>query len=156
MATTNESRGMHFGWFLVLLLLLGFVFVRCGVGSGSADTFWGTDDGIPLQDAVAAGLAGQDGLWVSATAVVVHSVPADEGFWVEVGTDLVWVQLQTDGESLYTVRPGQTVSFSGTVVAHGPAFPVTVGATEPADADRLVAQGVHVAVDENNLRFGVG
>jgi hypothetical protein len=156
MASSDESRGMHFGWFLVMLLMLGYAVVRCGVGSGAADTFWGTDPGVPLQDAVAAGLATQDGLWVSATAVLVYSVPADEGFWVEVGTDLVWVQLLTDGESAYTVRPGQTVSFNGTVVAHGPAFPVTVGATEPADAERLVAQGAHVVVDENDLRFGVG
>ena len=156
MASSDESRGMHFGWFLVLLLLVGFGFVRCGVGSGAADPFWGSEEGIPLQDAVAAGLAAQDGLWVSATAVLVYSVPADEGFWVEVGTDLVWVQLLSDGESPYTVRPGQTVSFNGTVVAHGPAFPVTVGATEQPDADRLVAQGAHVAVDGNDLRFGVG
>jgi len=155
MASSDESRGMHFGWFLVLLLLLGFVLVRCGVGSGAADTFWGSDPGVPLQDAVAAGLSTQDGLWVSATAQV-YSVPADEGFWVEVGADLVWVQLLTDGESPYTVRPGQTVSFDGTVVAHGPAFPATVGATEQPDADRLVAQGAHVAVAEYDLRFGVG
>jgi hypothetical protein len=156
MASSDESRGMHFGWFLVMLLMLGYALVRCGVGAGAADSFWGTDPGVPLQDAVAAGLATQDGLRVSATSVLVHSVPADEGFWVEVGTDLVWVQLLADGESPYTVRPGQTVSFTGTVVAHGPAFPVTVGATEPADADRLVAQGAHVAVEENDLRFGVG
>jgi hypothetical protein len=156
MASSDESRGMHFGWLLVLLLLLGFAFVRCGVGSGAADSFWGAEPGVPLQDAIAAGLPAQDGLWVSATAVQVYSVPADEGFWVEVGTDLVWVQLLTDGESPYTVQPGQTVSFDGTVVAHGPAFPATVGATEQPDADRLVAQGAHVAVEENDLRFGVG
>src|SRR5688500_6076656 len=148
MASTDESRGMHFGWFLVLLLLLGFALVRCGVGSGAADPCWGAEGGRRWQDAGAAGRGAQDGLWVTATAVLVVSVPADEGFWVEVGTDLVWVQLLTDGESWYTVRPGQTVSFNGTVVAHGPAFPATVGATEQPDADRLVAQGVHVAVYE--------
>jgi hypothetical protein len=151
----NNGGGLHIGWLIVLFAMIAVGVVQCGGGAGAAD-MW-SDPGVPLADAVAAGLAGQNGERVTAVGVLVVSVPADEGFWVQVGSEQVWVQLQTAGtESPYTVRPGQTVSFTGTVVAHGPAYPVTVGANEPVDADRLVAQGAHVAVDMNSMEFGVG
>ena len=63
---------------------------------------------VPLAPAV--------GRPVTATAVLVRSVPADEGFWV--GPDdrhQFFVHLVGAGESPVDVRPGAHVSFSGTV-----------------------------------------
>lgn len=84
----------------------------------------------------------------------VESVPADEGFWVDAGGgDRVWVQVETAGESPYTVTDGQRVAFSGLVVAHDedfarrPEFPA-------GDAEELTEAGAHVEVDVSDLRLG--
>lgn len=83
----------------------------------------------------------------------VESVPADEGFWVDAGGDRVWVQVDTAGESPYTVTDGQRVAFSGLVVAHDddfarrPDFPAS-------DAEELTEAGAHVEVDVSDLQLG--
>lgn len=87
--------------------------------------------------------------------VTVLSVPADEGFWIGTSdTDRVWVQLIGAGESPYVVRPGDTVSFDGVVVAHGADFPARVCVGTEQGADLLATQAAHieVAMDELVLR----
>ncbi len=83
----------------------------------------------------------------------VDSVPADEGFWVDAGGDRVWVQVDTAGESPYTVTEGQRVAFTGVVVAHDADF-----ARRPefpgGDADELTEAGAHIEVDVSDLRLG--
>ncbi|MFG1927752.1 hypothetical protein [Cryptosporangium sp. NPDC048952] len=86
------------------------------------------------------------------TAVIVESVPADEGFWVgSSDTERVWVQLTGQGESPFKVKAGQTVSFIGTVTGHGADFPAKVGVTAAEGADQLVAQKQHVQVERSAL-----
>jgi hypothetical protein len=80
----------------------------------------------------------------------VESVPGDEGFWVVTGGETAWVQLSTAGESPYTVRAGDRVSFTGDVVAHGADF-----AQRPEfsgiDAQRLVDAKAHIEVPVGGL-----
>ncbi len=85
----------------------------------------------------------------------VQSVPADEGFWVgNSTTDRVWVQLAGAGESGYTVKPGDRVSFTaGKVVATGPAFAGQVGVNAAEGAAQLTAQGQHISVAKGDLRL---
>jgi hypothetical protein len=89
---------------------------------------------------------------VSATALEVHSVPADEGFWVDTSGEDAWVQLKTAGESPMQVEAGQRVSFVGTVVAHDADF-----AERPEfsglDAAQLVDAGAHVEVDIDDIEI---
>lgn len=93
------------------------------------------------------------GAQVSARDVEVEGVPADEGFWVSGGGDRVWVQIGTAGESPFVVEPGDRVSFTGTVVAHGP--DVVLGPEFPEeDAEEVVAAGAHVEVDAGDVRLG--
>ncbi|QJY47689.1 hypothetical protein [Pseudonocardia broussonetiae] len=90
---------------------------------------------------------------VSARGAEVESVPADEGFWVSGGGDPVWVQIGTAGESPFVVEPGDRVSFTGSVVAHGPDF--VLGPEFPAeDAEDIVAAGAHVEVEADDVRLG--
>ncbi|TQS41379.1 hypothetical protein FL583_30220 [Cryptosporangium phraense] len=84
----------------------------------------------------------------------VQSVPADEGFWIGTSeTDRIWVQLTGQGESPFKVTAGQTVSFTGTVVANGAGFPAKVGVTAAEGADQLTAQQEHVKVERSALRI---
>ena len=56
----------------------------------------------------------------------VADVDADEGFWVQDGRERVWIQLRSvQGESRARVRAGDTVSFTGRVVAHDAGFAMT-------------------------------
>ncbi len=112
---------------------------------------------LPLNEAAAAGgsLAEYVGQPSVGAGVPVWSVPADEGFWVGVSdADRVWVQLIGRGESPYAVRAGDTVHFTGVVVAHGVDFPTSVCVGTNHGADLLAAQGAHieVAMDELILR----
>lgn len=112
---------------------------------------------IPLSEAAAAdgSLTGYVGEEAIADGVSVLSVPADEGFWVGTGdNDRVWVQLIGVGESPYTVLPGDTVLFTGEVVAHGADFPGSVCVGTNQGSDLLAAQGAHIEVpmDELTLR----
>jgi hypothetical protein len=87
-----------------------------------------------------------------ATLVPVRSVPANEGFWVGWNDRArVWVQFAEPGESPVTVRQGQVVSFTGTVVAHGEAFPREVGVSRGEGAAQLAQQQAHIVVPESRL-----
>jgi hypothetical protein len=81
----------------------------------------------------------------------VLGVPADEGFWISAGDgDRVWVQLTTAGESPFTVRPDQRVSFTGEVVEHDADFVQRPEFAE-ADADALVNAGAHLEVPVGDI-----
>jgi hypothetical protein len=91
---------------------------------------------------------------VRGRAVVVESVPADEGFWVGTGgADRVWVQLAGAGESPYRVRPGERVDLSGQVVAHGPGYSDAIGVAADEGADQLTRQAAHLEVAQRDLRL---
>ena len=99
---------------------------------------------LPRADDLAA-LAGER---VTARAVKVLGVPADEGFWVGDGPGArVWVELSSSGESRVQIRPGQRLSFVGEVVRHDAAFARRVGATGPDDVRTLTRQRAHLVVD---------
>ncbi|GAA1878997.1 hypothetical protein GCM10009836_70510 [Pseudonocardia ailaonensis] len=91
------------------------------------------------------------GRTVTAESVPVESVPADEGFWVGTGTDRVWVELVVQpGESPYTVRPGDLVTFTGRMVAHDATFGPSLDLTGD-DAAQLARQGAHIEVAKAGL-----
>jgi hypothetical protein len=101
-------------------------------------------------DGSLAGLVGRD---VTADGVAVQSVPADEGFWVGTSaTDRIWVQLEGGGESGYTVRPGDRVSFSGRLVANPAGFAQRSGVDAAEGAAQLDRQAAHVIVRQADLR----
>jgi hypothetical protein len=89
---------------------------------------------------------------VVADRAEVESVPGDEGFWVTTGGEAAWVQLTTAGESPYTVKAGDRVSFTGQVVAHGADFAERPEFSE-ADARRLVDTGAHIEVPVGDVRL---
>ena len=80
-------------------------------------------------------------------------MPADEGFWVNSDHGRVWVQIATVSESPYDVDAGDTVSFTGQVVAHNQNFPARVGVTSAEGAADLTTAGAHVAIKVNALAF---
>jgi hypothetical protein len=98
-------------------------------------------------------LSQQVGQRVSMSRVQVASVPADEGFWVDSDHGRVWVQIDTRGESPYTVSRGEVVSFTGIVVAHGQDYPAQVGVTRSEGAAALAAQGAHIRIPVNGIVF---
>ncbi len=103
---------------------------------------------LPVADDLAL-LTGQR---VVARGVRVLSVPADEGFWVGDGPAArVWVQLPTTRESRARIRPGQLLSFVGTVVAHDSAYAQRVGVTAAEGADALTRQKAHIAVSPDGV-----
>lgn len=107
-------------------------------------------------DPLTSQLMTQPGRVVVAQGVRVQHVAADEGFWVNLDGDRVWVQLTTRRESPFVVRDGDVVSFRGTVVAHDRTFPDGLGMCSPADARAVAAEATHVAVPVRSLSFGVG
>ncbi len=83
------------------------------------------------------------------------SVPADEGFWVGDGPAArVWVQLPSSRESRARIRPGQRLSFVGTVVVHRGDHAQRVGVTPAEGARDLNRQGAHIAVDPGAVTVG--
>jgi len=91
-------------------------------------------------------LTGFVGRTVTAQRATVESVPADEGFWVGSGTDRIWVQLVAQpGESPFTVRAGELVTFNGQMVAHDDTFGTQLGLAG-ADAAQLAREGAHIEV----------
>lgn len=82
---------------------------------------------------------------VDAVGVLVLSVPADEGFWV--GPDdghRLFVHLSGRGESPQTVRPGDRVSFTGSVQR---LTPLAEEGVDPAEGlAQLTAQGGFISV----------
>jgi hypothetical protein len=101
--------------------------------------------------APAADLTGQIGQHVTMSNVHVASVPADEGFWVDSDGGRMWVQIATPRESPYVVQAGETVSFTGDVVAHGSDFPARVGVTSAEGAATLAAQAAHISIAVNAI-----
>jgi RNA polymerase sigma factor (sigma-70 family) len=88
-----------------------------------------------------------------ASQVRVHSVPADEGFWIGWADQArVWVQLTGSTESPMTVRVGQLVSFAGSVVRHDGNFPDAVGVSAAEGAAQLARQRAHIVVSHARLR----
>ncbi|MFI5497093.1 hypothetical protein [Actinoplanes sp. NPDC051859] len=87
--------------------------------------------------------------------VRVQSVPADEGFWVGTGEqDRLWVQLtDTGGESVYRVKPGDTIDFTGTVTKAAQGFAAKVGVTIAEGADQLTEQGFYLSVPAQNVKL---
>ena len=138
------------------LLAVGvFVFAMVQtLGSGeTVEPAAGGREVVALNDAD--DLPGLVGRRVRVDDAEVERVPADEGFWLDTGTGLVWVQLETAGESTVTVSAGDRVSFTGEVVAHGhdfahrPEFP-------QSDAEALAEAGAHVEVAVADLRLVTG
>ena len=83
---------------------------------------------------------------------LVLAVPADEGFWIRSGLgSRVWVQLTVAGESPAWVRPGQRVSFIGSVVGHGADYPAEVGLDLEDGAAELRRQRAHVELGAADL-----
>jgi RNA polymerase sigma factor (sigma-70 family) len=82
----------------------------------------------------------------------VDSVPADEGFWIGAGPGRrVWVQLVTRAESRVHVRPGQHVTFTGTMAAAPATMPTQVGLTTSEGATELHSAGAYIRVDPTRL-----
>jgi len=81
----------------------------------------------------------------TAQLATVQSVPADEGFWVGTSdTNRVWVQLTGAGESPQTVKAGDHITFTGTVVANPAGFLAQVDVDAGEGADQLTSQGAHL------------
>lgn len=102
---------------------------------------------------VASVLRQQVGQPMTLNSMYVTSVPADEGFWVDSDHGRMWVQIDTVAESPYDVDAGDTVSFSGRVVAHGSDFPAQVGVTGAEGAGDLAGAGAHISIPVNGLAF---
>lgn len=128
-----------------------------GTASATGRLLAGGQPVLPLSSPGAAvGALGRfTGQTATAEGVPVQSVPADEGFWVGSSTtDRVWVQLAGTGESAYTVKPGDRVSFTtGKVVPTGPAFAGQVGVNAAEGAAQLTAQRQHITVAKGDLRL---
>jgi RNA polymerase sigma factor (sigma-70 family) len=110
-------------------------------------------DGARLLPAARVGsLRGYAGRAAVGRDVPVHSVVADEGFWVGTGPgQRVWVQLATAGESAPRVRPGQVASFVAEVVPAAADFPARVGVSAAEGAAELRATGAYLRVDPRRL-----
>ena len=112
---------------------------------------------LPLANATKIGASGDlsayAGTDATATAVAVQSVPADEGFWVgSSASDRVWVQLTGKaGESPYTVKRGDAVSFTGKVVKNATGFAKSAGVTDAEGKKLLNSQGQHITVAKSAL-----
>jgi hypothetical protein len=120
-----------------------------GLALVAAQGSLGTADAAP----VATVLTQQIGQPVSMNRMHVAEVPADEGFWVDSDHGRMWVQINTTYESPYDVDAGDTVSFSGQVVAHSQDFPRQVGVTNAEGSADLVAAGAHIVIPLNGLTF---
>lgn len=104
---------------------------------------------LPLSAAAdpSGSLAPYSGQQVRADAVLVESVPADEGFWVGTSaTDRVWVQLAVSAESPFRVETGDAVSLVGILRPLPTTFAEDVGLTREEGAQQLADQGQYVAV----------
>lgn len=137
-----------------LAVLLALAFVGCDdiVPTGPTGSLSASDVQIENVSQMTQ-LVGQE---VAAQGVRVDHVAADEGFWVDLVGGRIWVQLIGPGESPYTVRDGNIVSFRGRIVSHGPSFPAPLGMCSQQDYDDLSAQPTHIEVPFDALAFGVG
>jgi len=81
--------------------------------------------------------------------VVVTAVTRN-GFWIGSARGRIWVELVGPLRPL-RVRPGDRVSFGGTVVGNSRSFPGQAGLTSPGDAGLLTRQGAHLAVSTTSI-----
>lgn len=89
---------------------------------------------------------------VRARKVVVHDVPADEGFWIGNGPDeRVWVQLVGQDESRAALRPGDVVSFTGQAVLADADYVDGAGLTAAEGREELRRSGMYVVVPLGDL-----
>jgi hypothetical protein len=139
-----------------LLIALVWSTAASDRSDGVADT--GTATATPVSQAQPVDLADVDdisemvGRRVVADDAVVVSVPGDEGFWLATGGKDAWVQLVTAGESPFTVKSGDRVSFTGDVVAHGADFAERPEFSE-LDAQQLRDAGAHIEVPVGDVRL---
>jgi RNA polymerase sigma factor (sigma-70 family) len=99
-------------------------------------------------------LASHVGEEVTGRAIVVRSVPADEGFWIgNRRGDRVWVRLLRTGESGFKVRAGDTVGFTGKVVEHAPTFARDSGVGDAEGAAELARNRQHIEVEASQIRI---
>jgi hypothetical protein len=165
----DRSTGTPLGFALLVVLMLGFGWALAGQRdhgdpvlrsyvTSSADftaqaqpvLVWPRDLPEPMTSHV--------GRRVMAAGLLVTSVDADEGFWVEQGGRSAWVQLDSAGESPYTIRPGDVVTLTGTVMSHDARFPAGLYfcPDRQASAGRLAQEPTHLAVGVDSLTFGTG
>ena len=105
---------------------------------------------VPLSDRPA--LVAKAGTPVQVPALVVEAVPANEGFWAGCAGSRVWVQLEGQGESPFTIRPGQRVALQGVVQLNPPGFTATIGLSPQQGATELDRQGVHLRARHGQVR----
>lgn len=97
------------------------------------------------------GLRTSIGQQVVANGTLVGEVPAPFGFWLGITTSQrVWVQLIDIGDQPKQVTPGTHITFTGTLVAHGPGFASTMGLTGPSTAE-LDNIGAHIEVARGQI-----
>jgi RNA polymerase sigma factor (sigma-70 family) len=89
---------------------------------------------------------------VRARPVTIESVPADEGFWIGSPQTRVFVRLTRAGESPVDATAGARVTFSGTIVRHGPRFADRMGVSGPEGAAELSRSRRHIEVAPGRLR----
>lgn len=151
----EKGRGLSTVFLAGLLLVGAFAYVGCDddVTAAAASGSLTSGDRVIGNEGDMAQVPGED---VAAQGVRVQHVAADEGFWVDLVGGRVWVTLTGPGESPYTVRDGDVVSFHGRVVTHGPAYPSGLGMCSQGDYDALARQATHIDVPMSSLSFGVG
>ena len=111
-----------------------------------------TVGGRPLVAEAPSSLQAGAGQPVAATGVVVSAVPADEGFWFGCGPFRLWAQLTDTGEeSAVRIRPGNRLTFTGTLALHGAEWPAAQGVDADEGAAELAAAGVHVEVTASSV-----
>ena len=167
----DRTTGTPLGAVLLVLLALGFGWALLGRHDGLELSSYGTSS---MSDADLAAAQEKPALvWpqdltepmtnyvgrrVQAFGLQVMTVDADEGFWVSKDGHTAWVQLETYTESPYIVKPGDVVSFRGTVLPHDDRFPSRLYfcADRQASASRLAQVPTHLAVRVDSLKFGIG
>jgi RNA polymerase sigma factor (sigma-70 family) len=110
-------------------------------------------DGRPVSLSDGRALAAMASSAVQAPALVVHAVPANEGFWAGCGSSRVWVQLEETSESPFSIQPGQRVALQGVIRLNPPNFTGTVGVSAQEGAAELDRQGFHLQVRQDQVRL---
>jgi hypothetical protein len=108
--------------------------------------------GTALLDVPYASLADLVGSRVRAGEARVGAVVGDDVFWVGRGSDRILVHLQGDS-TLYAVRRGQRVTFSGVLSATRPGAAAQWGVTLAEGRRQLERQGHHIEVYGPDMRF---
>ncbi|MFI5497389.1 hypothetical protein [Actinoplanes sp. NPDC051859] len=100
-------------------------------------------------------LRANDAAKATAHRVRVQSVPADEGFWIGPNTrDRLWVTLTgTHGESIFTVKRGDTAEFTGVIARVTPNFTTDAGITRDEGTDQINQQGFYLSVPAASVKL---